>query len=210
MLHTTEIPGGLKVALARDFGAVERWHAQFVELARTMHGRPGRAVLLWSHGQARLVNRWIEAATELAGGDTPLFETESLEPSINDLDWTALNQRYVAAVAAHTRDFGLSADELRARRAEFDVLDVRRDAPFDAAADMIEGASRADPEQVAEWASRLRSSRKVAVYCVYGHEVGQSTAALLRKRGIDALWLEGGIEQWKQEGRPLQPKGATA
>lgn len=197
------VPGGLSVALARDFGSACRWQAEFAALMQR-----GGAVLLWLPDEARLANR----CTGSDGGPpidaVPLFSVDAAQ--ILDIDWDAINERYVAAVAAHTRGLGLMAAELSARRAEFDVLDVRRDVPFEAATDMIAGAARADPQHVARWANELDAGRKLVVYCVYGHEVGQSTAAALRTRGIDAHYLEGGIEQWKEQGRPLQPKGASS
>ena len=57
-----------------------------------------------------------------------------------------------------------------------------------------------------DWATTLPRSRPVVVYCVYGHEVGQSTTAILRSKGIDAKYLEGGIEAWRAAGLPMQQK----
>lgn len=78
-------------------------------------------------------------------------------------------------------------------------------APCEAAKETIEGAQWRDPEKVDEWGPAL-AGQPVLVYCVYGHEVGQSTAARLRQFGVDARFLVGGIEQWKKAGRPVQPK----
>jgi Fe-Mn family superoxide dismutase len=50
----------------------------------------------------------------------------------------------------------------------------------------------------------------VVVYCVYGHEVGRSTAMRLRATGVDARFLRGGIDGWKAAGKPLQSKGGTS
>jgi len=71
---------------------------------------------------------------------------------------------------------------------------------------VIAGAMWQDPETVDEWSKALPTTKPVVVYCVYGHEVGQSTAAILRANGIDARFLEGGIDAWKAAGRPLQGK----
>jgi Fe-Mn family superoxide dismutase len=43
----------------------------------------------------------------------------------------------------------------------------------------------------------------VLVYCVYGHEVGRSTAMRLRAGGLNARYLGGGIDGWQTEGRSL-------
>jgi superoxide dismutase, Fe-Mn family len=44
------------------------------------------------------------------------------------------------------------------------------------------------------------------VYCVYGHEVGRSTAMRLRAAGVKARFLEGGIDAWRLAGQPLVRK----
>jgi len=41
------------------------------------------------------------------------------------------------------------------------------------------------------------------VYCVYGHEVGRSTALRLRAQGINARFLKGGIDEWQKANLPL-------
>ena len=91
------------------------------------------------------------------------------------------------------------------------VIDVRRRPAFEAATDMIAGALRRDPEQVASWAAELPGASKVVVYCVHGHEVSQGVAAALRQRGIAAQYLEGGIEEgWRAAGGDLDRKPADA
>ena len=219
-------PGGLSVALARDFGSVARWRDEFIDLGRAMAGGSGWALLAWSAREARLVNQWAADHTHLLAGATPLLALDMYEHAyhidygsnapayvdafMSHIDWQAVSERYVAALEADAHAWRLSADELTAQRPSYDVLDVRRDAPFQAAPDMIEGARWADPQHVHAWAGELPAGRKVAVYCVYGHEVCQSTAAVLRKHGIEAHYLEGGIAQWKEEGRPVQPKGEAS
>jgi rhodanese-related sulfurtransferase len=108
------------------------------------------------------------------------------------------------------RSPSISPEELQAQCADFDVLDVRRTEHFESAHDMIERAVWADPRNVDAWAGALHDARKVAVYCVHGHHVSQDTVAALRARGIDAHYLEGGIAKWKEEGRPVQPKGEAS
>ena len=76
------------------------------------------------------------------------------------------------------------------------VLDVRRDAAFDADDRVLAGALRPAANLV-EFAGRLAQGREVVVYCVHGHEVSQDAASALRAGGLTALYLEGGIEAWK-------------
>jgi rhodanese-related sulfurtransferase len=108
----------------------------------------------------------------------------------------------------------ISAVELQAWMAEKRpplVIDVRRRAAFVAARETVGGALRRDPEQVAIWASQLPEAAGVVVYCVHGHEVSQKAAAALASTGIDARFLEGGIEEgWKAAAGPLDRKPPNA
>ncbi len=76
------------------------------------------------------------------------------------------------------------------------LLDVRRDAAFDADDRLIAGALR-PPADLVEFAGRMAQGRQVVVYCVRGHEVSQDAASALRASGLAALYLVGGIEAWK-------------
>jgi rhodanese-related sulfurtransferase len=90
------------------------------------------------------------------------------------------------------------------------LVDVRRSAAFRDAGDAIAGALRRDPEAVAEWVKALPRASSVVVYCVRGHEVSQGVAKALAERGIDARYLEGGIEAWKAKQGPLDAKPKAA
>jgi rhodanese-related sulfurtransferase len=90
------------------------------------------------------------------------------------------------------------------------VIDVRRQPAFMASGEMVSGALRRDPEKVASWAKTLPAASSVVVYCVHGHEVSQKAAAALKALGLDASYLEGGIEEgWKALGAPLDRKPAN-
>ena len=108
----------------------------------------------------------------------------------------------------------ISATELRARIADKRpplIIDVRRRPAFHGAGEMVAGALRRDPEQVAAWVSQLPDAPSVVVYCVHGHEVSQKTAAALAGAGIAACFLEGGIEEgWKAAGGALDRKPVNA
>src|SRR5690242_10052039 len=90
------------------------------------------------------------------------------------------------------------------------VIDVRKPAAFRAATGMIEGALRRDPETAALWAKTLPAACTAVVYCAHGHEVSQGAAKALGGRGIDAQYLEGGIEGWTAGGGALDRKPADA
>jgi len=90
------------------------------------------------------------------------------------------------------------------------VIDVRKTPAFRAARDMVAGALRRAPEQVAQWAASLPRASSVVVYCVHGHEVSQGVCAALNAAGVAAGILEGGIEAWRENGGALRPKPAES
>jgi hypothetical protein len=60
---------------------------------------------------------------------------------------------------------------------------------------MAAGALRRDPGLVETWAATLPSASTVVVYCVHGHQVSQGVAEALRSHGLDAYYLDGGLEE---------------
>jgi rhodanese-related sulfurtransferase len=90
------------------------------------------------------------------------------------------------------------------------LIDVRRRPAFREATDMIAGALRRDPDAVASWAKTLPSASTAVVYCAHGGDVSQGVAKALGGQGIESLYLEGGIEQWKAKSGALDRKPADA
>ena len=86
------------------------------------------------------------------------------------------------------------------------IVDVRREPAFAPSEQIITGAVRCAPEAIDAWANSAARSGAAVVYCVRGHEVSQNAAAALRDAGIDAYFLEGGIEAWTEAGLPLRNK----
>lgn len=97
------------------------------------------------------------------------------------------------------------ATQLRGTAAPL-IVDVRRNEAFAACAYLLPGALRRDPSQVAQWAATLPAVASVLVYCIHGHEVSQGTMTALRQRGINASYLQGGIEAWREQALPLVAK----
>jgi rhodanese-related sulfurtransferase len=89
------------------------------------------------------------------------------------------------------------------------LVDVRRQDAFNADDRLIVGACHASPESVDRWRQELPRERPVVAYCVHGHEVSQGAAATLRKAGIQATYLEGGIAGWKEQRLPTRRKRGT-
>jgi rhodanese-related sulfurtransferase len=90
------------------------------------------------------------------------------------------------------------------------LVDVRREAAFQAAGETIAGALRRDPDAVADWRKTLPRASDVVVYCVHGHEVSQAVAQALERDGLKARYLEGGIEKWMENEGPLDRKAKAA
>jgi len=107
----------------------------------------------------------------------------------------------------------ISSDELYAglgTAAAALLVDVRWPPAFAAAPTIIASAFHRPPDEIDRWRADLPRERAVVVYCVHGQEVSQGTAAALRASGIDARYLEGGIEGWIARKLPTRRKiGAT-
>ena len=84
------------------------------------------------------------------------------------------------------------------------LLDVRRDEAFSKDGSLIIGAYHRSPGDVERWSKELAPGRPVVAYCVHGHEVSQGAAASLRRAGIEAAYLAGGIAEWKEAGLPTR------
>jgi superoxide dismutase, Fe-Mn family len=121
---------------------------------------------------------------------------------MHNIDWNAVYERYQSAVHGATE--ALAADQSEVANAQ--LLDVRRAGVYEQARQMIPGAAWRDPAMVAEWAASLRADKEIVVYCIYGHEVGRGTALRLRAQGLNAKFLRGGIDAWKNAGLPLADK----
>lgn len=89
------------------------------------------------------------------------------------------------------------------------VIDVRRDAAFEASPHLICASLHRPPELVAQWRSEFPAGSRIVTACVHGHEVGQNAAAALRADGYDAAYLIGGIEGWLADGLPHLSKSAV-
>jgi hypothetical protein len=85
---------------------------------------------------------------------------------------------------------------------------VRRGPAYREASDTLAGALRRDPEAVDQWMVALPRASSVVVYCLHGHQVSQGVAKALGEHGIQARYLEGGIEHWKEEDGLLDRKPA--
>lgn len=206
------------MALAANFGSVERWREEFVAMGKALGGGSGWVLLVFQPRDGSLVNQWASDHTHAVAGGVPILALDMYEHAyhmdygasaaayvdafMDNIEWAAVYARYQSAVQAASEDFGCAQDEASGAT----LLDVRRAGAYEQASNTIAGASWRDPAQVAQWASEMGAGKDVVVYCVYGHEVGRATALRLRAAGMNARFLRGGIDAWQASGRPLEPK----
>lgn len=189
------------LALAASFGSVDRFREACVAFGAAQGA--GRLLLEFRADAARLALRWSGDGTP-AGAEIAVIERTKAP------DWAASYERYQQAVHEASDGAGCDASELSDNATQAAVLDVRRAGVFEQAGSMLPGARWCDPARVDDWAGELPAGRPVVVYCIYGHEVGRSTALRLRAAGVDARYLVGGIDGWTSAGRPVVAKAPGA
>src|SRR5690348_1336947 len=68
-----EPTGALAEQLARDFGSVARWKAEFSAVGKALGGGSGWVLLSWSPHDKRLVNSWANDHTMTIAGGRPIL-----------------------------------------------------------------------------------------------------------------------------------------
>lgn len=210
----------MALALAASFGSADRWAEEFTAMGRALGGGSGWVLLVFQPREGRLVNQWAADHTHAVAGGVPILALDMYEHAYHmdhgaaaaayvdafmpNIDWAAVYARYQAAVHAASADCGAAQHQVEGAL----LLDVRRAGVFAQSPVMLPGATWRDPLAVDHWAGELPADREVLVYCVYGHEVGRSTALRLRAAGVRARYLEGGIDAWQAAGLPLVDKAA--
>ncbi|HWE76536.1 MAG TPA: chromate resistance protein ChrB domain-containing protein [Stellaceae bacterium] len=80
------------------------------------------------------------------------------------------------------------------------LLDVREPGEFDADGAQIIGALRRPPADAHLWRAQLPRSRIIALYCQDGTGNSPKLTQWLVDSGVDAFFLEGGIDEWRRQG----------
>ena len=220
--HGTAMALAMALALAANFGSVERWREEFIAMGKAQGGGSGWVLLSFQPREGTLVNQWAADHTHALAGGIPILALDMYEHAYHldfgaaagayvdafmaNIAWALVYQRYQDAVHATSEPFGATLEDVGSSL----VFDVRRAGVFDKAPNMIPGARWFDPTTVGQWASELPADRDIVVYCVYGHEVGRATAMRLRAAGLRARYLRGGIDAWQAAGQPLAPRGAPS
>jgi Fe-Mn family superoxide dismutase len=215
--------GALAEALARDFGSLARWRAEFVAMGKALAGGSGWVLLARSQRDGRLANVWASDHTQSLAGGTPILALDMYEHSYHmefgtnasayveafmaNIAWARVAARFAGAVAESKPHMiaAPAAQKLLADNPNLIVIDARLEDDAAAVPVRLQGARRAPPGQVEEIAASLPAGSKALVYCAWGFEIGGDCAAKLRERGIDAVAIEGGIGAWRADGLPTEP-----
>jgi Fe-Mn family superoxide dismutase len=95
-----EPPDQLAEALARDFGSVTAWRAEFSAMAKALAGGSGWAILAWSERLGRLVNHWAADHAHGLAAATPIIALDMYEHAYH-LDFGAKAAAYVDQTMAN-------------------------------------------------------------------------------------------------------------
>jgi Fe-Mn family superoxide dismutase len=231
--------GDLAAAIERDFGSIGRWRAEFAAMAKAQAGGSGWTLLVWSPRAGGLVNAWAADHANSVADGVPILALDMYEHAyhldfgakaaayvdavMRNIDWGRVASRHGRAAAGlpieQRRLFDAAGekmatvDELKARLdrgEEVLLLDVCLREDVERKSDALPGAGWRDPERVDDWAPALPRGVPAIAYCLYGFQVSQNAAAALRRLGIDARSLAGGIAAWRASGYPTEPAGGSA
>lgn len=86
--------GALAEAIARDFGGMERWRAEFAAMGKAEGGGSGWVILAYSPRDKRLVNQWAADHTTTLAGGRPVLVLDMYEHAYH-MDFGAAAARYV-------------------------------------------------------------------------------------------------------------------
>ena len=89
----------LKEALARDFGSVDRWRAEFTAMGKALGGGSGWVLLSWSPRDRKLINQWASDHCHTLAGGTPILALDMYEHSYH-IDFGAKAADYVGIFMA--------------------------------------------------------------------------------------------------------------
>jgi superoxide dismutase, Fe-Mn family len=90
----TKPRGALADAIARDFGSLERWRAEFAAMGKAEGGGSGWVILAYSPRDKRLVNQWAADHTTTLAGGRPVLVLDMYEHAYH-MDYGAAAARYV-------------------------------------------------------------------------------------------------------------------
>jgi len=94
-LGDESVPGkDLAAAMARDFGSVDRWRAEFIAMGKALGGGSGWVLLSYSPRNRKLVNQWAADHCHTLAGGQPILALDMYEHSYH-IDYGAKAATYV-------------------------------------------------------------------------------------------------------------------
>ncbi|WP_414129111.1 Fe-Mn family superoxide dismutase [Rhizobium jaguaris] len=229
---SADAAGDLAEALERNFGSVAGWRTRFTACAKAQAGGSGWTLLVWSERHRRLMIQWAADHTNYLAGSMPILALDMYEHAyhldfgakagayvdafMRNIHWDRVGARFrrVTERLADTtpiengREQDVSPEDLLARlqsREDVVVLDVCLAEDLPKRGDMLPDAILRAPEKIADWADELLEDKPIVVYCVYGFQVSGDAVTELRRRGLNARALSGGIAAWHAIGGPTVP-----
>src|SRR5436305_221692 len=219
--------------LARDFGSLDRWRAEFRAMGDALGGGSGWVLLTYIPRDGRLINQYAAEHSQAVTSGVPILALDMYEHAYHidfganarayvdtffrNIDWQALAERYQQAtqipapapvVQAEYGDLPkIGVEEVKAQLAggkRLQVIDVRPRHFMSRQQDIAEGVTWRDPERIREWMGELSKGEPVVVYCAYGFHVGCNTAVKLREAGFDARYMDSGHSGWRAVGAPVK------
>ena len=97
-----EPAGALAEAIARDFGSLARWKAEFSATGKALGGGSGWVMLTWSPRDKRLVNSWAADHTMTLANGRPILALDMYEHAYQ-MDYGAKAAAYVDAFMSGIR-----------------------------------------------------------------------------------------------------------
>jgi Fe-Mn family superoxide dismutase len=82
--------------IARDFGSLDRWRAEFSAMGKAQGGGSGWVILAYSPRDKRLVNQWAADHTTTLAGGRPVLVLDMYEHAYH-MDYGAAAAKYVDA-----------------------------------------------------------------------------------------------------------------
>jgi superoxide dismutase, Fe-Mn family len=227
------LPEAIANAIARDFGAVDRWRHEFVALAGSLAGGSGWVLLTYVPRDGRLINQAASDHSQSIASGIPILALDMYEHAyhlefganatayiaafMRNIEWNAVQARYEDAIKVapprplEQKQFAdvpsITVEEVKEMLASgipVQIIDARPKNYSAMAKDIMEGAIWRDPERVDEWIGQLSKTDPVVTFCVYGFHIGCETAATLRKAGFDARYMSGGHYAWKAAKGPVK------
>lgn len=81
------------------------------------------------------------------------------------------------------------------------LLDVRRKEDFDKSSQTIANAEWKNPAEIDQWLTTIPVDNEVVIFCVRGGSVSQSVQQQMADNGINARYVEGGLEALNKTSR---------